>query len=105
VLHRYRRRVRDGPGRDDNRSRLGHTHGFVLGEPNKPVTFVGVVPATLKQLEIRDRIGRTITVDLSADDGYWVQVVEPVAHIVSRQDGTTTETPFPPGRAIRRSQG
>jgi hypothetical protein len=81
------------------------THGFVVRGPNEPVTFLGVVPATVKQLEIRERIGRTITVDLSADDGYWLEVAEPVAHIVSRRDGTTAEIPFLPSRAVRRLQG
>ena len=67
-------------------------HGFICGMRARPVTFVGVLPAGGYCLEIRDRAGRSIEVPVNADDGYWIEVLDPVATLLIRPDGTTRET-------------
>jgi hypothetical protein len=51
-------------------------HGFVCGMRGKAVTFVGVLPAGGYRLEVRDRAGQSIEVPLSADDSYWLEVLD-----------------------------
>jgi hypothetical protein len=59
----------------------------------KAVTFVGVLPAGGYRLEVRDRAGQSIEVPLSADDSYWLEVLDPAATVLIRPDGTRRETP------------
>jgi len=61
------------------------------------VTFVGMLPAGGYRLQVRDRAGQSITVPLSADDGYWLEVSDPTATVLIRPDGTTKETPLSRG--------
>ncbi len=52
--------------------------GFVNSTRGKPVTFVGVLPAGGHHLQIVDRAGHACAVPLNADDGYWLEISDPV---------------------------
>jgi hypothetical protein len=69
-------------------------HGFICAMRGRPVTFVGVLPAGGQRVEIIDRAGRRIAVPLTADDGYWLEVSDPAAMFLIREDGTRREIPF-----------
>jgi hypothetical protein len=69
-------------------------HGFVHSGRGKPVTFVGVLPAGGHGVHVIDRSGRRIDAVPNADDGYWLEVTDPVDFIRTRPDGTTKQIPF-----------
>ena len=69
-------------------------HGFICRLRSKPVTFVGLLPTSGQRLEILDRAGRRFTVDLNDDDGYWIEVPDPIGMFLVRRDGTTKEIPI-----------
>jgi hypothetical protein len=69
-------------------------HGFVHSGKGKPVTFVGVLPADGHGVHVIDRSGRKIDAVPNADDGYWLEVTDPVHFIKTRADGTTQQVPF-----------
>lgn len=73
-------------------------HGFVRAVRGRPVTFVGMLPAGGERLTILDRAGRSIEVPLNGDDGYWLQVSDPVGMFLTRPNGTTKQIPIPVGR-------
>ena len=68
--------------------------GFVNSMRGRPVTFVGVLPAGGHHLQILDQAGRANAVPLNADDGYWLEVSEPVTLFLIRPNGTKREIPF-----------
>jgi hypothetical protein len=69
-------------------------HGFVHSVEAKLVTFVGVLAADGHGVHVIDRSGRRIDAVPNADDGYWLEVTDPVNFIKTRHDGTTQQIPF-----------
>lgn len=68
--------------------------GFVNSMRGKPVTFVGVLPAGGHHLEITDRAGRASAMPLNADDGYWLEISDPVTLFLITPNGTKREIPL-----------
>jgi hypothetical protein len=68
--------------------------GFVHSGRGRPVTFLGVLPAGGHGVHVIDRSGRRIDAVPNADDGYWLEVTDPVDLIKTRPDGTTQQIPF-----------
>lgn len=77
-------------------------HGFICAVRDRPVTFVGVLPTGGQGVEIIDRAARRIAVPLTSDDGYWVEVSDPVAMFVIREDGTRREIPSAGSSSVER---
>jgi hypothetical protein len=69
-------------------------HGFVHSGKGKPVTFVGELPADGHGVHVVDRSGRRIDAVPNADDGYWLEVTDPVDFIKTGPGGTTKQIPF-----------
>jgi hypothetical protein len=69
-------------------------HGFVHSGRGRPVTFVGVLPTGGHGVHVIDRSARRIDAVPNADDGYWLEVTDPVDFIKTRPDGTTQQIPF-----------
>jgi hypothetical protein len=67
--------------------------GFVHSNKDGPVTFVGVLPVGGYGAHVVDQSGRSIKALQNADDGYWLEVTDPVAFIKTRPDGTTHQIP------------
>jgi hypothetical protein len=63
--------------------------GFVRFMTSHGHTFVGVLPAGGHDLRIVDRGRHESAGPLSADDGYWITVADPIAMRWTRPDGTT----------------
>jgi hypothetical protein len=53
-----------------------------------------VLPAGGHRVHVIDRRGRRITAVPNADDGYWLEVTDPVDFIKTRPDGTMQQIPF-----------
>jgi hypothetical protein len=75
---------------------VGHTRtelaaadglGHVRSSSGGPVTFAGVLPAGARDLRIIDATGRSISVPLSDDDGYWITVARPRDMVWKTRDG------------------
>lgn len=61
--------------------------GNVRSTSGDPVTLVGVLPACARDLRIVDAAGRSISVPLSDDDGYWITVARPRDMVWKTPDG------------------
>ena len=68
--------------------------GFVNSMRGRPVTCVGVLPAGGHHLQILDREGRASVVPLNADDGYWLEISDPVTLFLITPNGTKREIPL-----------
>lgn len=64
--------------------------GYARGGPGPEVALVGVLPAGGRDLRILQRSGRSVSVPLSEDDGYWVTVDGPIT-VFWTQAGRTTQ--------------
>jgi hypothetical protein len=80
------------------------THGFIRSGPQRATTFVGVLSAAARDLQIITGSGQAITVPVNADDAYWITVADPIDMIVTKTDGTARHIPFSRWRTQRPSR-
>jgi hypothetical protein len=68
--------------------------GYSSSRAERSATFVGVLPASARELRIVDESGRVVIVPLNADDAYWITVSDPVDIVLTKADGTEHHVPF-----------
>jgi hypothetical protein len=68
--------------------------GYIRSAAPRAAMFVGVLPAGARELRAIDKSGREIPVPLTADDAYWITIVEPIDMLWTNADGSTHQTVF-----------
>jgi hypothetical protein len=68
--------------------------GYIRSAANRAAMFVGVLPAGARELHAIDHSGREIPVPLTADDAYWITIIEPIDMLWTNADGSAHQTAF-----------
>jgi hypothetical protein len=68
--------------------------GYIRSAARRAAMFVGVLPAGARELRAVDKSGREIQVPLTADDAYWITIVEPIDLLWTNVDGSTHQAAF-----------